>query len=915
MIKKIIKITSIFLLVVISALIIIPIAFKGQIEEKVKSIVNENVNAQVDFGDFSLSLITTFPDFHFEINEVSVINKAPFDGDTLMYIGRMAAELDLMGVIGGKYVINELSIDKVVANAKITKEGLANWDIAMPDSSATEEVVEEVEEVEEAGEFLAGLESFSITNVNISYVDLESDMVAIIKNFNQAGSLILENETTNIDIKSTIEALTFAMEGDKYMNKVSFDSDVKIAANLDSMIFNFKENQFKLNELKLGVDGKIDMLEDMIFDLNLSAKENQFKDLLSLIPAVFKSEIEGIDTKGEFSLVADLKGVMNDEQLPAFDVDFVINDGFIKYPDLPESINDIQMDLKINNKDGIIDHTVVDLKNLHFFIAKNPVNIKYYVTDVESDPNMKGAINSKLQLENLSKVIPMEPGEEYKGGVIINLDFAGKLSAIEKEQYDLFKADGQVIFDGVVYKTPGLPTTLVKTGYLNFSPQKLEVSNFDLLIGKSDLKANGKIDNIFSYVFNDETLKGSFNIQSNYFDLDEFMAEDSTVVSTDEELEAVVASAETAEASANVVESDVVEVPGNIDFLLVTKIKKLDFDSMPITDLSGGIHIKDRVLHFKELGLNIFEGRINLSGNYNTQDLQKPSTDLDFSIDKMGIGKAYQTFNTVQKMAPIAKNATGKFSTDLKMSTVLTDSLTPVYSTLNGKGTLETTNLGIAETDAWKNLIKALKIANPKYAKIKAEDVKINYHFKDGKLYTSPFKLNLGDIKGEVSGWTSFDNQIEYKYALQIPTKALGGAAGVLKGVSSLASKNGIDVSVGEYILIDVIVSGDMTNPSYKVKPAGTSGEKSVKDQAIDQVKEKVNQEIDKAKEKAKEEAERLKKEAEEKVKAEADRLKNEAEAKAKEEAAKVKAEAQKKLDAEKKKAAEDLKNKLKKRF
>ncbi len=888
--KKFLKIIVISFTVLIAALFIFPIVFKGAIIEKVKGIANENVNAKVDFGDFSLSLITSFPDFSFEINDVSVINNAPFKGDTLAYIGNVSVELDLMSVIGGKYIVSDFSIDNFVANAKIMEDGLANWDITIPDSSAVFEDELAAEVTEEGGDLLTGLEAFSFTNVNISYVDLRSNMVAVINNFNQSGSLILDGDSTDINVKTMIEEFTFVMDGDKLANNIAFDSDVKIAADIEKMIFDFKENKFRLNELKLGIDGSVDMANDMIFDLTLSAKDNKFKDLLSLIPAVYKSEIDGIDVKGDFSLSAMLKGEMTAESYPGFDIDFSIKDGFIKYPDLPESVKNIEMELAVDNVDGIIDHTIVDLKFFHFEVAKNPINMTFYLTNLASDPNMKGSIKSQFRLENLAKAIPMEAGEDYQGGIDADLDFSGKLSAIEEERYEDFKAKGKIIFDNLLYKSSDLPTTLIKTGYLNFTPQKLEVSNFDMKIGKSDLVANGKVDNILSYVFNDETIKGSFRLKSNYFDLDELMMEDSTEVEITEEDVAVNEAVQKATGdSLKNTEEGAIEVPRNINFSLFTSFKKVNYDSMPIKKFTGDLFVKDGIVKFDNTKMEVLSGKVEMSGYYNTQDIKKPTTDIKLSIEKMGIKEAFTTFNTVQKMAPIAKEAEGEFSAEMSFKSVLTDSMTPVYETLNGKGFLKTTNLGIAETDAWKGLIGALKITNPKYAKIKAEDVKVNYQFKDGKLYTSPFKLNLGKIKGEVSGWTSFDNKIEYKYALQIPREDLGGAANkAIESGLALIGKSGMNISVGEYINIDVIVSGNMDKPSYKVRPSGTSGGKSAKGKAIEDLKTKAKEELSKAKDKIKNELGKAKKELEAKTKAEIEKVKQEAKAKVK---AKAKAE------------------------
>lgn len=908
--NKIIRISLRITIIIFSVLMItgllVKFVFKDEIVSKVKEIANENINANVNFGDFSLSLITSFPDFSLEINDISVINKSPFEGDTLAYIGVIGVELDLMSVIGGKYVISNFNVDNVVANAKIMEDGIANWDIAIPDSSAVIEEIAEEGNTESSDKLITGLESFSITNVNLSYVDLQSEMVAIIKNFNQSGSLLLNGDSTDINIETVIEALTFVMEGDKLANKIKFQSNVKIAADLEKMIFDFKENQFRLNDLKLGLDGRLAMPDDMLFDLTLSAKDNKFKDLLSLIPAVYKTDVEGIDVKGDFSFSTVLKGKMDDETLPGFDVNFSINNGFIQYPDLPESVKDIQMELAIDNSDGIIDHTIIDLSLFNFKIAKNPIDIKFYVSNVESDPNMKGYVRAKFKLENLAKAIPMEEGESYKGGINANLDFAGKMSAIEEERYEDFKASGNIIFDNLIYKSTDLPTTLIKTGYLKFSPKKLEVSNFDMKIGKSDLVANGEIDNILPYVFNDETIKGSFKLNSNFFDLDELMAEDTSGVKNPSEDVAVEEAIQNAKVDSLPSEAEgAVAVPANINFSLFTNFKKVNYDGMVINNFTGNLFVKDEIVKFENTKMDVLDGKIEMNGSYNTQDIKKPISDFGISIDDMGIGDAFRTFNTVQKMVPIAKNTKGEFSTDMTFSTMLTDSMTPVYESINGLGVLKTTNLEITQTDAWKGLIKTLKIKSNKYNKIKAEDVKINFEFKKGKLYTKPFKLNLGKVKGKVSGWTSFENKIEYTYALQIPREDIGGAANkAIEGGLALLGNSGMDISIGDYINIDVIVSGDMNKPSYKVKPGNSNSEKSTKNKIADVVKEKVNEEIVKLKAQAKEKVDKAKKDAEKKMKEEVSKLKKEAELKAKAEIKRLKKEAEKKAKKEAEKKA-----------
>ncbi|MAS52531.1 MAG: hypothetical protein CMD20_04930 [Flavobacteriales bacterium] len=908
-IKTLFKYFAVLILVLILAVVISPILFKGEIVEKVEEVVNESVNAKVDFGEFDLSLISSFPNFLFEINDISIINKSPFEGDTLAHIGNINLELNIWSVIGGEYTASSFNISNVTANAKVLKDGTANWDIALEDSGSIEAEANTEEEevstdVDESENFIAGLKSFSMTNVNLSYVDLESEMVAIVKGLNQSGDMILVNDSTEINIQTGIESILLDVEGERLANQLRIESTIQIAADLAKMAFHFKENVIQLNDLKIGLHGDLAMPDDdMDFDLTIKARDNKFKDVLSITPASFLTDLEGVETKGEFNLVAHLKGKMDDENLPGFDVDFGINDGYVHYPDLPESIENINMDLAIDNKTGKLDHTTVDLKLFHLEIAKNPIDLKFFVTNVESDPKMKGEVHSKIDLEKIGQAIPIEEGEEYQGKINANFEFGGLLSSIENEKYEEFKSEGSIILDNLMYTSNDLPPTLIKTGYLNFSPNYFEVSNFDMKIGKSDLMANGRIDNILPYVFHDSTLVGEFKIHSNFFDLNELAAED-TSVTIEDEVSAAIHTVEETMDSAYEAPMEVIEIPKNIDFTLNSTFEKIDFEDMPIKDFSGQIKLNDGIAHFHNTTMKVYHGLIRIDGEYNTQNMSHPSASLDLTIDGMEIKEAYLAFNPVKKMIPIAEKAQGEFHTEFQFTTELDDTLAPVYKTMNGKGFLKTTNLGFIETDTWKNILNSLGMKNEKFGTLEAEDVKIDYEFIHGKLHTYPFDLNLGKIKGKVGGYSTFDGEIKYTYALKIPRKDLGVAVNNAAGlIQSIAGKNGIDISLGEYINIDVQATGTIKKPIYTAKIARASGSNSIKntakemvDEQITKLKEKAEDELNKAKLKAQEEATKLKKETEAKAKLEAEKLKKETDEKIKLEAENAKSKAKEEL-------------------
>src|SRR3954464_13769859 len=111
--KRILKWTGISLLVIIILLIAAPFIFKDKIVAIVKKQANENLNAKVDFGDFDLSLIASFPDFRFKMQDLRVIGISEFQNDTLAYIGAMKLDINIKSILsGGQYQVNSIIIDK-----------------------------------------------------------------------------------------------------------------------------------------------------------------------------------------------------------------------------------------------------------------------------------------------------------------------------------------------------------------------------------------------------------------------------------------------------------------------------------------------------------------------------------------------------------------------------------------------------------------------------------------------------------------------------------------------------------------------------------------------------------------------------------------------------------------------------------
>src|SRR5690606_28577249 len=131
---------------------------------------------------------------------------------------------------------------------------------------------------------------------------------------------------------------------------------------------------------------------------------------------------------------------------------------------------------------------------------------------------------------------------------------------------------------------------------------------------------------------------------------------------------------------------EVIEIPKNIDFVLHTNIDQVLYDDLTLKNTNGDVVIKDGIANLNNLKFNTPDGLFTFNGNYNTQNIARPTFDLGIDIEGLSVKQAYSSFVTVQKLAPIAEKVNGKFNTDLNLSGGIGADMMPELTTLTGGG-------------------------------------------------------------------------------------------------------------------------------------------------------------------------------------------------------------------------------------
>ena len=512
LVKKIFIGLGLVLVLIVAAAIILPIVFKDDIKAAIDKEIAKSVNADVIFeaNNFSLSVFKNFPNITASIKELGVFNREPFAGVPLFVVNEFQVEINLKDVLFGDQLrLKGITLINPQINVQVMKDGRANYDIAMPSTDT-------VQITEEPSSFSFGIDHWEVIDGELVYDDKSIPFFTSLKGLNHTGSGDFSEKQFDLKTRTTADSLTIGYDGTEYITNKSTDVDMVISISEEYTKYTFKENMAKLNDFALGFDGWLKMnAASYDMDITYKTKESSFKTLLSLVPGMYTSSFAGLEAKGDLQFSGAVKGTYSDAQMPAFNLNALVKDGMFKYPDLPSAVNNINMDLLVDNKDGVIENTQVDLKKLHLDFGSNPVDASLRIENLK-DYRMAANVAAKLNLAELTKMFPME-GLDMRGIFSVGASANGVYDSVKHIIPALDVTLG--LADGFV-KSSEFPIPLenlamaatVKNLSGKMAETMINVGNFSMVMDGERFDARAIVQNLDDYTW-DITAKGGVDIE------------------------------------------------------------------------------------------------------------------------------------------------------------------------------------------------------------------------------------------------------------------------------------------------------------------------------------------------------------------------------------------------------------------
>lgn len=521
----------------------------------------------------------------------------------------------------------------------------------------------------------------------------------------------------------------------------------QLKVRLDSLYFDVNKNNLSAILISDGFGKKITIDSKVKSKLDLAFLSNALQIPNFKLAGNLDADIV---SKGNYS--------KEDKKFPITKGHFEIKNGLIQTAYYPKPIQNINLKANLNSTTGDFKDASFVLSPANFTFEGEPFNLNASFKnfdDINYDVKAKGTLN----VARIYKVFSQK-GLDVDGFIKANLSLAGKQSDASNGRIGNLKNSGTLEVKNIKTTSDYLAKPfLIENGLFTFNQDKMNFSNFNGKYGTSDISMNGNLENVINFVLSEnQILKGSFNLTSNFLNINEFIP--TTTYETDEEAEKTEV-------------SGVVEIPTNLNVAIQTNAAKTQYDDVTIENLRGNILIQNGILKLSNGTLGIIGATAKMDAMYKNEGTQKAYFDYRINASEFDIKRAYNEIKMFREIVTAAESAEGIVGLNYSIKGVLNNQMEPVMPSLEGSGTLSVKKV---KMKGFKLLnVVSSKTENPDIKDPDISAVNIKTTIKNNIVTIERFKFKVAGFRLRFEGETSLDGKLNLKMRVGLPPLGILG--------------------------------------------------------------------------------------------------------------------------------------------
>lgn len=392
-----------------------------RLKNTVMPYVDDAVGRTVNVEQMSLTLFSTFPRPGLSIQKMSIPGEV--EKDTLLSLDELVVSVELFSLLGDQIGISEISLKNPQFTYTVNADSTTNIDFLMAEETDTDTT---------AGTMGINIPYFNISGGNFGYRDATTDTDVQIDDLNADITLSYADL-----IKSTVDlnigGLSASMGESSYLNKLPLSLQQESTLDPEKEQLTLDSGTFSIRGLALNLSGSLsDWSNNLAADLQFNSSSDNFGELLRLVPAEYEEYTEGLESDGALTLEGAVSGPLLGEELPVFNIDMSVTDGYAKNPDLPQPIENIQLKANASND-------LVSIETLTAQAGENDLSASGQLENpLEDDGTFSLTFDSDVNLATINEFYDISQFdiENLGGQLTTNGQASGNMAAPEEATFD-----------------------------------------------------------------------------------------------------------------------------------------------------------------------------------------------------------------------------------------------------------------------------------------------------------------------------------------------------------------------------------------------------------------------------------------------------------------------------------------------
>lgn len=383
--------------------------------------VRSAVGTEVQVEQMSLTFFRTFPQFGVELQNFVLPDP---DGETVASLEELLVGVELFPLLSNEISISRLQLNRPVLNYHVYEDSTTNIDFLLD--------VPREEADPDAEGYAIAIPEFTIQSAHVNYTDDTSNMIVTLEELNADISLQFADliEST---VEATLGSLNASIEGAYYVEDLSLSLNQESTVDLENEILTLTEGVFSIRGLGLNLAGSVsDWSSDApAVNLQFNSSSENFGELLRLAPPEYDDQLAGLETRGSLQLDGAVSGLIAEDDIPSFDLIINVSDGYLKNPDLPDAIEDINLSLTANNE-------IATLSEFSARAAENSVTASGTVErPLEDDAVFSIAFDGDVDMATISRFYPIEEFgvQDLRGQLAADMTANGRIDLPEEATF------------------------------------------------------------------------------------------------------------------------------------------------------------------------------------------------------------------------------------------------------------------------------------------------------------------------------------------------------------------------------------------------------------------------------------------------------------------------------------------------